>query len=343
MKHIKYSLILLLVFFLAADAVFAGGGKRNGTAGASQLLIPVGARGIAMSGSTLTNSIGVESMFWNPANVARTQNSTDVMFSQTSYIADIGVSYGAIVANIEGFGAIGASIKSLSVGEIAKTTVDNPDGTGQTFTPQFVTVGVTYSRMLSDRISVGLTTNFISEKIDFASASGVAFNIGVSYNNFANVNGLSIAVVMKNIGSQMKYDGSGLYVNATAPDLSRPGQLYKIETAAFELPSTLELGVGYNYNFDKQNNLTIATMFQNNNFDGDMYKLGAEYSYNQLLYLRGGYTLAPELTDDENVYGFTLGGGLKYAVSGLDIRFDYAYQDTKYFDGNNVFTLSIGF
>lgn len=72
-----------------------------------------------------------------------------------NYIADIGVQFGAVGVNFEEFGSIAFSIKSLSVGDIIKTTVENPDGTGQTFAPQYSTIGLSYSKMLSDRVSVG--------------------------------------------------------------------------------------------------------------------------------------------------------------------------------------------
>ena len=40
-----------------------------------------------------------------------------------------------------------------------------------------MTIGLTYSRLLSDKIAVGLTANYISEKLDLAQASGFSFNV----------------------------------------------------------------------------------------------------------------------------------------------------------------------
>lgn len=342
MKKINFIVLLLLVSLLTTS-VFAGGGSRNGTAGAAQLLIPVGARGIAMSGSSLIGSSGAEAIYWNPANLARGESNTNVMFSHMNYIADIGVEYGAISTNLEGFGAIGLSIKSLNVGKIDVTTVQNPDGTGQTYSPQFMTLGFTYSRLLSDRISVGITANLVTEKIELVSTTGFAFNVGVSYKNLGNVDGLSFAVVLKNLGPQMKYDGSGLLIRADAASLERPTQLYAIQAAGFELPSTLELGLGYNYNFNSSNSLMVNGVFQNSNFYGDEYKLGLEYTFDNLLFVRGGYMFMPELEKDDNIYGLTAGFGIKYNLGGVDLKFDYGFRDTKYFDDNHVFTVSLGF
>ena len=43
--------------------LYAGDESRIGTSGANQLLVPVGARGVAMSGADLVYSHGVESAY----------------------------------------------------------------------------------------------------------------------------------------------------------------------------------------------------------------------------------------------------------------------------------------
>lgn len=336
--------VLLIACLVAAGSIFAGGGNRNGTAGATQLLIPVGARGIAMGGAVLTNSYGVDGLFWNPANLSRTDRTTGVMFSHMNHIADIGVEYGALGVNINGFGALGLSIKALDVGQIPVTTTQAPDGTGAFFTPQFVTVGLTFSKMLSDRVSVGVTGNFLSERMGEVSASGIAFDAGVTYNNLLNVEGLNMAVVMKNIGPQMQYDGSGLLTNANASSLERPDQFYKITAAGYELPSSLQIGLGYALNFNEQNSFTASSTFQNHNFWGDEYRLGGEYAFNDLFFIRGGYVLTPELEDDQNIYGFSAGAGLKYDLGGMLVKFDYAFRQVEFdaLGNNHIFSIDLG-
>lgn len=344
MKKIKFISLLLVLAVFASGISYAGGGNRNGTAGATELLIPVGARGISLSGATLTSAKGVEGLFWNPAALCRSDYNTSVMFSQMTYIADIGVSYAAIGTSIEGFGSLGFSLKALSMDEIPITTVEKPDGNGQFFTPQLVTIGLTYARLLSDRISVGVTMNYITESLDQVTTSGVAFNIGVAYKNLGNIDGLSFAVAIKNLGPQMRYDGSALYINAESVDLERPAQLYKVEAAGFELPSTLELGIGYELSINESNNLSLNTVFQNSNFYADEYKLGAEYSFQNMFFARAGYSLLQGMESDAQIYGLTLGAGLKYNLGGgTDVMVDYAFRETKFFDNNHVFSVQFGF
>lgn len=346
MKKITYSIgFIIILFFLIAESVFAGGGRRNGTGGATELLIPVGARGIAMGSSTLSNSYGLEALFWNPANVARVgEYSTNVLFSHMEHIADIGVQYGAVSTDIESFGSLAFSIKSLSVGEIPITTVSNPDGTGALFTPQFLTIGLTYARMLSDRISVGLTANLVSEKLDLVSATGFAFNVGVSYSSFADIPGLSIAFVMKNVGPQMQFDGPGMLIAAETPDLTRSGQLYKIDAASFELPSSLEIGMSYQHNINEQNALQVSGIFANNNFYGDELKGGFEYGYDKMFFIRAGYSFAYDMDSDYNTYGLNAGVGLNYDIGGVLLRVDYAYRAVQYegLGDNHIFSVGFG-
>ena len=339
MKNIL-KILLAFLLLLAFDA-FAQG-KRTGTGGAAYLLIPVGARGIAMGEANIATSHGVEALFWNPAGVAKMDGSADVLFSHMSYIADIGVEYGAVAANFEGFGIVSLSLKSLSIGDISVTTVENPDGTGEKFTPTSIVAGLSYSRQLTESIAIGLTGNFISERIADVSASGFSVDVGLIYDNLASVNGLSIGFVVKNLGPNMVFTGSGLLNRGQLDGTSRPPNFYLIDSAPFELPSNFQLAVGYQPVLDEINTVQFSGIYQNNNFSGDEYKLGGEYGYNNNFFVRAGYQLSPAASE-EYIYGFTAGVGINYKVEGFGFKVDYAYRDVEFFDGNHVFSLTLGF
>ncbi|MBI9072398.1 MAG: PorV/PorQ family protein [Melioribacteraceae bacterium] len=343
MKHryiLKLGLFLLIV---SLSELFAGGGNRIGTSGASQLLIPVGARGIALGGANLATTRGVDAIFWNPAGIAKTQHGVDVTFSHMNHIADIGIEYGAIAARINSLGVFSFHVKSVDMGDIPVTTTAEVDGTGRTYAPQLLTAGISFSRQLTDAIAVGITGNFISETIQDVSATGVAFNVGVIYDNPGGVEGLSFGIAMKNLGPQMRFDGSGLLVTADVDDYNRPPQLYQAKAASFELPSTFEFGLSYSREIDDQNSFLATGSFKHNNFQADEYLGGLEYNYNQIFFLRGGYTSAANIESDDYLYGFTGGFGISYLVGAVTIRADYAFREVEYFDANHVFALSLGF
>jgi hypothetical protein len=344
MTRTRKSIAILVLVVLVMSQASAGAGNRAGTNGASELLIPVGTRDIAMGGSTIATTRGVEALFWNPAGSVLMKSSADLFISHMSYIADIGVNYGAVSANIEGLGVLSLSLKSLAIDAIPVTTTRDPEGTGQTFKPQYFTVGLTYARQLSDRVAVGLTGNLISERLGDVSATGFAFDIGVLYDNLAGMQGLSIGIVVKNIGPQMKYDGTGLLATATVADQHRPATLYQIQAASFELPSAIQFGVGYKHQLSGEVALQGSTAFESNNFSDDEYKLGLELSYQDLLYVRGGHNFAQREEDSrEFLFGPTVGFGVHSALGSTDISIDYAYRSMKTFEGNHVFSVKLGF
>jgi hypothetical protein len=206
-----------------------------------------------------------------------------------------------------------------------------------------LTAGITYARQLTERISVGVTASYLTETLDKVSASGYAFNAGVSYMDLADINGLSFGLVLSNLGPQMTYSGSGLLVLSTVPNLNRPPTYTTLNAASFELPSSFQLGLGYKPQLDDINSLQIAGTFQNNNFSGDEYKIGAEYGYNNMFFARIGYQTSPKSQSDDYIYGFTAGVGINYDFEGIGLKVDYAYRAVKYLGDNHVFALSLGF
>lgn len=182
------ALAVMLAVVVLADSTYAQSSKRVGTAAATQLLIPVGARDLAMGGASIANTKGVEAMYWNVAGLGRIHSSAEGMFSSMSYIADIGVNYGAVGATFGDFGVVGLSVSTLDFGDIPLTTNDDPENTsGRFYSPNFVTVGLSYARALTDAISAGLTFKVVSEQIDRVSSSGLALDIGVQYNRLVGI------------------------------------------------------------------------------------------------------------------------------------------------------------
>ncbi len=342
-KVYTYFLKISVLSVIMIAEMFAGGGRRNGSAGAQELLIPVGARGLAFNGANLASLEGVESIFYNPAGLAASNLSSEAMFSYMNYIADIGVSYAAIATSFEGFGSLGLSIKSIDFGDILETTTQNPYGTGSTFSPTFVTVGITYANSLTDRIQVGITANLISENIISTSASGMAFNIGVQYSNVVDISGLKFGVVLKNFGPQIAFDGADLIRQAEAISTLRGIQFYKIDGAKFELPSQIQLGIAYERNISEDYRFLVVGSFENNNFSNDDYKIAGEFAFLETFFLRGGYSYmaAPSGQEEEQLFGSTFGAGFN-VNSGLDITVDYAYRYARYFEANHVFSIKLG-
>lgn len=333
-------LITIIILLAFASFNYAGDPARKGTTGAEQLLVPVGAQGIATGGALLANLKGLESIYYNPAGLDYNSNA-EAMFNYMSYLADINVSYFAVSAKVEGIGSFALSIKSFDVGDIAVTTNDFPDGTGAKYKPSFVTLGLTYSKIVTDRISVGANFKLISESIDNSNANGFALDVGVQY-RFNEQLGLGVSV--KNIGTNMRYSGGLLqgYTNVPGTIPGAKTGVFEIVSEEFQIPSYFEMSIAYDYVFNAQNNLLVGSTYTANNALEDIINLGGEYSFMKTFFVRGGYRMFTE-NNGNTPFGFTAGAGVKYDVlPNVGVCFDYAYQDIKEFPtSNHIFTLKL--
>ena len=313
--------------------ISATGGKR-GTAGAQELLIPVGGRGVALGGSIIANVNGAEALYWNPAGIANSPRQFDVLFFRQNHLFDIANIFSGFTASFGDYGTLGLQVKYLSVGQIPITTVDEPYGTGATYSPSFITYGISYGRNFTDMISLGISAKLVTEKVLNASAVGAAFDVGLQYKT--GVEGLLLGFVIQNMGDNMRFDGESL---------NEPNTLYPQRTilASFPLPTTIQFGISYDIRLDDMNKFQMNGKVQSNSFDTDQYITGLEYNFNDQLYLRGSYEFHGEAQKDiygKNVftYDFSVGAGIHIQPTPeTDIRFEYAFRNSDIFTGNHSF------
>jgi hypothetical protein len=338
-----FTIWLTLLVFAALTALYAGDAARVGTAAGTQLLVPVGARDLAMGGSSVATTRGVDAIYWNPAGLASMRSTATGVVSTMQMFNDINVNYLGLGFKAGRLGFLGVSVKSMDFGDIKETTVSDPDGlSGRTFSPTFVTTGLTYARMLTDRIQVGLNGKLIYESVPRASATAFAFDIGLQYRDLGNISGVDFGVVVKNVGTDLQYSGSAFTTSAFETGVTQ-SQFFNRIPSSDELPAMIELGVSYRNTIAENNNLIVAGVFENYNLGKDQFRFGAEYMFKELLALRGGYIMVNNAKSEDVEYSFTAGVGLHYNLNNVDFGFDYTYRDSQYFDGNNLFSLTFGF
>lgn len=329
---------ILLVLLLPA-LVVASGQNRAGTASVPELLIPVGARDMAMGGATIATTSGIEALHWNPAGFASGGGGSSMMFSTMSYIADIRLNYAAAGRSFGRWGHLALHLKNLDFGEIPITTERAPDGTGGRYSPTFLTLGTSYAGGLTDRINVGFTIHYIVNRIDRVEGAAVSFSAGLQYANLGAIRDLDLGVTVKHIGTRMEFEGSGLLRAGQLDHVRRPGSLYQVPSSSADLPSLFELGIAYRYA-----EVRVASVFQHHNFAFDQWKTGIEYEINEYLALRSGFDFAVDTGDDKYIFGTSFGAGLRFELTEIRrIRVDYAYTATEYFDGLDTVTIQLSF
>lgn len=343
MKIKSLLVILLLISLMVSVHEVTAGGKRVGSAAGIELIIPMGAQNVGIGGSNVANVNGMEAMYWNPAGLSQVRG-VQAGFNYMTYFADMKISYFAVATNVGKLGVVGFSLQAMDIGDIAVTTVESPEGTGEIFTPTFMTLNASYSRAFTDRINFGLNFKMISEKVEDMTASAIAFDFGLQYRSPF---GIDFGVVMRNYGTNMKFDGTSIEFDSEVPwaNPNATTRKTRLDMASNELPTSLALGVAYHYDINELHGLNVSGLFSNNNFNLDQMNVGLEYNFKKMFFVRGGYNMAfyPETYPEEAQeyqYGLHFGFGVHVPLGERTIMVDYAFRDMDLFDANHYVGLT---
>lgn len=339
---ITVSLTLVLGFF--SSNAFAGNKDRSGQAGASELLINPWAYSSGWGNAGMACVKGTDAFYGNIAGIAFT-NTIDVNFSYTTWLkgSDVKIVSFGLLARVSESSVLGLSVMSLNMGEIDRTTTESPDGGLGTFKPSMMNINLAFAKSFSNSIHAGIDVKVISESIADMSGLGVAFDAGIQYVTGVTDN-IHFGISLKNIGTTIKYTGDGLafpyYISSMTSSITAVQRADK-----FELPTQLNIGAAYDFNFTGNYRLTLAGNFNSNSFTKDQFTLGAEGSLKDYLLLRVGYTYEEGIFDDieddacNNVNkGLSCGATLQAPLGskGLKIAVDYSFRATKQFDGTHA-------
>lgn len=357
-RVLRISFVALLSGLLATPT-FAGNSDRAGQAGATELLINPWARSSGFASANSASVRGLEAQYLNVAGLAFT-GKTEVLFSSTQWLVGSGVminSFG-LSQKIGEAGVIGLGIMNMSFGEIDITTADLPEGGVGTFSPNFLNIGISYAKNFSNSINGGLTIRIINQNISNLSATGVAFDAGISYttrlgskDKEKNKDNLQFGISLKNVGPPMKFSGDGLSVRGSLPGSDNSLTL-EYRSAKYEMPSSLNIGVTYHWRDKKlANRITAAGNFTSNSFSKDRFNLGMEYSFKDMFMLRGGYVLQFGKGGDE-IAGSALAGptagatvevglGKKGGEKKTKLGIDYSFRLTNPFAGVHAIGLRL--
>jgi hypothetical protein len=347
--------IYIYILLCIASTVTAGNPDRQGEAGAHELLINPWARSAGLHTLNTSSIQGVEAMRLNVAGLSRLVKG-EFAVSNCRLYEGSGLSMNALGfgTKLGKNGALGIVLESMSFGKIPVTTVNSPEGTGETFSPNFFHLGLGYSYMYDNKISVGILFRAISESISTVSAFGFAIDAGVQYVTGPQEN-FKLGISLRNTGSPMIFGGQGLATQNGNIDPAGGTQYnltYDLRAEDFELPSMLNIGASYDtyFNVEKRDFVRIMGNFTSNAFSKDQIGVGAELFFHDRIILRGGYKVnygkSTSTVGDELYTGFAGGMSViiptkKASQNGFGI--DYAYRTTNPFKGTHNLSLRVMF
>lgn len=350
MKKSIQSLLLISAFMVTAFAVIAGNPDRQGEAGASELLLNPWARSAGVHSMSTASVSGIEAMRINVAGLGR-MTSGEFMIANTRLYegSTLGMNTLGFATKVGESSAFGVTLTAMDFGDIDITTVEQPAGTGGTYSPSFFQIGLGYAYTYENKISVGLLVRGVTESLPTASAFGLAIDAGVQYVSGEQDN-FKLGISLRNTGSAMEFGGEGLSFQTVAPDDNGDPYTLTVNSRGedFELPSQLNIGLSYDFYIGEENFIRGIGNFTSNAFSTDQMGVGAEFYFRDLVILRGGYKFDLDVIDEQrNLYtGAAAGVSLLIPTKKDSERkfvIDYAYRTTNPFNGTHNLTLGLAF
>lgn len=327
-------LVRVFVPLLVAVNLLFGQQKLAQT-GMKFIAVPTDARAEGM-GEAVTSLEGNSlSMFFNPAGMARLDALTSVSVGEVSWIADIKHVYASLaISPADGdYGVFGLNFRSVNYGNLDETILDgNADGFLDlgTFSPSAYTFGLGYAKALSDKFSVGGCVNFVHQDLGQSVVSISDAGVLTSKDEKQSVYSFDFGLIYK----------TGFKSLAFGMDLRNFSRELTYEQESFQLPLTFRLGISMNvldmWDINSNEQALLVTVDATHPRDyKEQLSLGAEYTFLQLLSLRGGYMF------NVDEAGLTAGLGVRQRIAGVEARLDYSY--TPYGVFTSVQRISFGF
>ena len=350
----------------ASQAVAGDDNTAYGTTAAEFLLLGAGARGTALGGAFSAISSDPSALYYNPAGIAL-MSRAGALVGTYDYVAETRYSWGGIAFPFSGGSrAVGIQFGTFGFKDQPVYTAEQPEGTGSVYSVSQTIAGLTFAQNFSDRFSAGITAKAVFDNLGEASGRAFAVDFGTNFHAQLGGHPIKFAFTVANLGTNLSYSGSGLQVDA--PRDSIPGedpvpqgpQPSEFRTKDFPLPTTFRVGVAYDIIAGDNNRLTLISDFNQPNSNSAGFSAGGEWMTQRLggsnfgFALRGSYSYAAAnnidpvdpattaLSDEENLQGLALGGGLNYGSGNFNIGFDYAWKYLGVLGSTNFFSVILG-
>ena len=325
MKNKIFNILVILMMLTTSLFAQGDGVSKKGTTAATFLSIGMGTRAIGMGSAYVALADEPSALYWNPAGIAKVPNAGFIV-DHTQWIADVEYNFLALTYSLGDFGTIGASFTTSNIGEMKVTTIESPEGTGETFTATDAAFSLAWAIQLTENFAIGINPKFVYQSIWQTSASAIAIDLGVQY--VTPFDGMILGMSISNFGTKMKLEGNSLLV-LYDPDQYSTGNNGNIpadlQTDSWELPVNFRVGVAYEPLKIEQHRILVAVDALHVSDNYESVNIGGEYTFNNFFSIRGGYK-SLFLQDSEE--SFSLGAGIKQLLLGnVAVQFDYAYQD----------------
>jgi hypothetical protein len=297
-------LALLCVIALLPSYGYAAGGADP----FAFLLLPADPRQAAMGGAAAAQTAGSAAIFYNPAGLAYGGRHSAAFMHNEQFQ---GVKQEVLSLGLRN--GLGFGFNFLDFGDIPRTTVSNPTGSGLgQFGASDTSLSVGYGRAVNDSAALGVTAKYVREAIDGIAASGLAIDLGGQVDLLRKYDmPLSFGLAIQNVG------------------LTQP----KFRTRSESFPVVLRFGGAYRWKLGAHGFLAALDLVRQHR-DGVTFHPGVQWSPAESFSVRLGYNGRNDAGS-----GFTTGLSWRYKDAGLH----YAFAPFGELGSANRFSLSMKF
>ena len=329
------------------------GGLNTITTAVPFLLIAPDSRAGAMGDVGVATSPDANSIHWNPAKLAFTEENMGASISYVPWlralVPDINLSYITGYRKLKNNQAVGLEMRYFTLGDITFTNITG-DVVGQ-YKPHEFALGGSYARMLSDQFSLSISGRYIYSNLTGGQSAGgietvagqsIATDLAGYYQKSVRIIGEEINLAMglniSNIGSKVSYTETsirdfipinmrlGTSLSSDIDDYNKLSFAFDINKLLVPTPPITDNG---EIKLGQSSDVGVVTgIFQSfNDAPGGLkeefreinYSVGSEYWYANQFAVRAGYFFEHDTKGGRKF--FTFGSGVKYSAFILDFSY----------------------
>lgn len=289
------SLLTGLALATLAQATATAQGSASSD-GALFLLLPVGAQTVGMGQAVVAERLGSESIWSNPAAIAR-QEKREVAVHHSETIA----ARGDVITLLIPRKPLGSFALSVNVLDFGNQQITDPGGTPIGLVlPRNLLFAGTFAAALGRGLSAGVSYKRLQYRVDCSGQCG-------------NVTTFSASSSALDFGAQLDIPGDSLVrLGAAVRNIGPKLQINDSEQAD-PLPTRIEVGLSYRLGFIAKYVSDIdvrvsGDIVATETADDPSARIGADVAYQKTVHLRAGY-IANDTDGANAAIGFGLGTG----------------------------------
>ena len=329
------------------------GGLNTITTAVPFLMISPDSKAGAMGDVGVATTPDANSMHWNPAKLAFTEDDMGASMSYVPWlralVPDINLSYLTGYKKLDDNQAIGLEMRYFTLGDITFTNITG-DVVGQ-YKPHELALGTSYARKLSRQFSLAISGRYIYSNLTGGKSAGgvetvagqsIAADLAGFYAKPVRMGGqdmdLGVGLNISNIGSKVSYTETsirdfipinmrlGSSLNANIDDYNKISLAFDLNKLLVPTPPITddgEIKLGQSPDVG-----VVSGMFQSfgdapGGFSEEMreinYSIGTEYWYANQFAIRAGYFFEHATKGGRKF--LTFGSGVKYSAFTLDFSY----------------------